>query len=580
MRALGDDPAPVQHHDPVGFLYRGKAMRHDQRGAAFAQSLHRLLHGPLAFGIECRGRLVQQQDRRVAQDGAGDGDALLLPAGQHDATFAHEGIVALRQGAQEIMRGSGAGGRDHLGLGRLGAAKADVLGGGGGKDHRVLRDHRDGPAEVGAGEGRDIHAVDGDAPLRGIVEPQKKLQDRRFACATGAHQRHRLARPDLKVHAVQRRNLGPRRIAEADTVEPDGPPHGPRQCGRRCGVQHRVHRLHQLYQPLGGTRRALQLAPDFGQGAHGARHHHGIDQELDQLSGRHRARLHVPRADPQDTHDPAEGQEDDDHRHHRPRSDPRLGTVKAAFGHLRELGAARLFMGKGLHRLHRKQRLGRVPRGLGDPVLILAAQAPQAATEDHDGNDDGGHDEEDQPRQLGRGQHQRDQPPRQHQHVPQGDRNGRPDHRQDQRGVRGQAAEDLSRQDALEEGRRQAEDAVEHRPADVGHDPLAQPRHEVVAKPRPGSEKRGNPKGGGEIAIQKCGIVRVEPVHHPPHGKRQHKRDPRRQHQRRQRQHQPCAIGPQERHQTAQRPHLFRLGAILGPLACLGHAFPPVPGGA
>ena len=36
----------------------------------------------LALGIERAGRLVEQQDRRVAQDGAGERDALALAARQ------------------------------------------------------------------------------------------------------------------------------------------------------------------------------------------------------------------------------------------------------------------------------------------------------------------------------------------------------------------------------------------------------------------------------------------------------------------------------------------------------------------
>ena len=58
------------------------------------------LHQRLALGVERAGRLVEQQDRRVAQDGAGDGDALALAAGQRHAALAEQGVVALRQGAR------------------------------------------------------------------------------------------------------------------------------------------------------------------------------------------------------------------------------------------------------------------------------------------------------------------------------------------------------------------------------------------------------------------------------------------------------------------------------------------------
>jgi hypothetical protein len=50
------------------------------RGAAFHQMFERILHQPLAFGVERAGRFVEQQDRRIAQQRAGNGDALALAA--------------------------------------------------------------------------------------------------------------------------------------------------------------------------------------------------------------------------------------------------------------------------------------------------------------------------------------------------------------------------------------------------------------------------------------------------------------------------------------------------------------------
>ena len=58
--------------------------------------------------------------------------------------FAQVGVIALRQRGQEIMRRGRPGGGLDLGIGRLGAAKADVLARRGGEDHRVLRHQRDG----------------------------------------------------------------------------------------------------------------------------------------------------------------------------------------------------------------------------------------------------------------------------------------------------------------------------------------------------------------------------------------------------------------------------------------------------
>jgi hypothetical protein len=64
----------------------------DQRRASLHQPLERLLHQPLAFGVERAGRLVEQQDRRVAQQRAGDRDALALPAREPRPALAEEGV--------------------------------------------------------------------------------------------------------------------------------------------------------------------------------------------------------------------------------------------------------------------------------------------------------------------------------------------------------------------------------------------------------------------------------------------------------------------------------------------------------
>ena len=70
-----------------------------------AQPGERLLHGGLALGVERAGRLVEQQDARVAQQGAGQRDALALPAREALAAGADPGREAFRQ------RGDEAGGR-------------------------------------------------------------------------------------------------------------------------------------------------------------------------------------------------------------------------------------------------------------------------------------------------------------------------------------------------------------------------------------------------------------------------------------------------------------------------------------
>ena len=73
-------PAALQHHDPVGVDHARQPVRDDQRGAPFHELSQGLVDHRLALGVDARQRLVQHQDRRVLEDGPGDGDALALAA--------------------------------------------------------------------------------------------------------------------------------------------------------------------------------------------------------------------------------------------------------------------------------------------------------------------------------------------------------------------------------------------------------------------------------------------------------------------------------------------------------------------
>ena len=73
-------------------------------GAAAHQPVKRLADRLLGFAVERRGRLVEQQDRRILQEGARDGDALPLAAGQLDAAVADDRVEALRQASMKSQR--------------------------------------------------------------------------------------------------------------------------------------------------------------------------------------------------------------------------------------------------------------------------------------------------------------------------------------------------------------------------------------------------------------------------------------------------------------------------------------------
>src|SRR3954467_13887045 len=88
VEAALDDLAALDHQNGVGVHDGVEAVGDHDGGAVLAEMLDRLLHGFRGFRIQRRGRLVEQDDRRVADQRARYCDALALAAGQLCAEFA------------------------------------------------------------------------------------------------------------------------------------------------------------------------------------------------------------------------------------------------------------------------------------------------------------------------------------------------------------------------------------------------------------------------------------------------------------------------------------------------------------
>jgi hypothetical protein len=72
--------AGIHHHNPVKVAQRGQPVRHRDHRAAGHELVQRPLYCLLGLAIQSGGRFVQQQDWGVAQEGAGNGQPLALPA--------------------------------------------------------------------------------------------------------------------------------------------------------------------------------------------------------------------------------------------------------------------------------------------------------------------------------------------------------------------------------------------------------------------------------------------------------------------------------------------------------------------
>ena len=112
MRAALDDLAVVDHQHLVGIADGGQAVGDDKAGAPFHQAQQGLLQVLFGARVHVAGGLIQDQDIRVGQHGAGDCQQLALPLAQVRAALGQHGLVAVRQAVDEQV-GVGQSGRGH-----------------------------------------------------------------------------------------------------------------------------------------------------------------------------------------------------------------------------------------------------------------------------------------------------------------------------------------------------------------------------------------------------------------------------------------------------------------------------------
>ena len=87
-------------------------MGDDEARAALQRGGQRLLHERLVLGVEVAGGLVEDDDGRVLQEHAGDGQALLLAAREAVAALADERVEPVGQRGDHVVDPRGpAGGR-------------------------------------------------------------------------------------------------------------------------------------------------------------------------------------------------------------------------------------------------------------------------------------------------------------------------------------------------------------------------------------------------------------------------------------------------------------------------------------
>ena len=95
VRATFDDPAIFQHENLIGVANGAEPVRDNEGCAADHEPRERLLNEALGGGIHAGGSLVEDQDRRILKQGAGDANALFLANAEPDAALADLGVESV-----------------------------------------------------------------------------------------------------------------------------------------------------------------------------------------------------------------------------------------------------------------------------------------------------------------------------------------------------------------------------------------------------------------------------------------------------------------------------------------------------
>ncbi len=127
MAALLDDASPVEDDEAVHAGDGAQAVGDHEGRASVHEPPQGVLDEDLALRVQGAGRLVEQQDRGVAQDGPGQGDALALAARELHAPLPHQRGEALGELVGELRDVGGRGGRADLVLGGAGPGEGDVV---------------------------------------------------------------------------------------------------------------------------------------------------------------------------------------------------------------------------------------------------------------------------------------------------------------------------------------------------------------------------------------------------------------------------------------------------------------------
>ena len=224
MRTLFNDVAVAHNEDDIALFDRRQAVGDNKARPAAHHLGKRLLNAYLGEGVDRGSRLVQNQNARVGQHRARYAQKLPLTEAEVVALLADHRVVALRHTADKAVRVGGFCRFDHLFIGRVLGAVAQVFHDCAIEQPALLKHHSKAFSQLIALHCRNINAVKVNAAAVQLVKPHKQVYQRGLSAARGADYRNVAAALDIERKVLYQRLVG--RIRKADVVYFDVAPAG------------------------------------------------------------------------------------------------------------------------------------------------------------------------------------------------------------------------------------------------------------------------------------------------------------------------------------------------------------------
>src|SRR5713226_6904721 len=207
MSALLRHHACLQHDDLVSIANSAEPVRDGNNRPSLHKPFQGFDYEPLGFGVESGRRLVEDKNRCVTNDGAGDSDPLPLASRKSEAPLPYHGVVALWHSGNELVGVGELRSFFDLFLGRAGPSVGDVVAYRSTEQYRVLKHEPDLAAKGMQLEVTHVDTVDSHRAGSWVVKPRNKAHDRRFSTTRRTDNPDELTLLDREADVSQHRIL-------------------------------------------------------------------------------------------------------------------------------------------------------------------------------------------------------------------------------------------------------------------------------------------------------------------------------------------------------------------------------------